>query len=105
LIRVPGPKTAVEALQWVQEAITVVPARYIPSNHIFDQCSARNISIHDAKRAIKSATSCVPYDGQPENDGTCWRITGPDFEGTETSVGVEAFLDHLGKRAILCTVF
>lgn len=103
LIHVPGPANAVDALQWIQEA--VAGGRYIPTNHLFDQCQARHISIHDVKRAIRLATSCVPYNEPPRNGGTCWRVTGPDYDGDDTSVGVEAFQDHLGRRSILCTVF
>ena len=46
----------------------------------------------------------VPENGQL-TDGTAWRITGPDHEGDETSVGVETFVDHLGRRLLIITVF
>jgi len=57
--------------------------------------------------AIKNAKACVPY--VPRNgqltDGAAWRLTGPDHEGEETSVGVETFVDHLGRRLMIVTVF
>jgi hypothetical protein len=36
--------------------------------------------------------------------GTNWRVTGPDSEGEELTIGVEAYQDHLGRRALLITV-
>lgn len=99
----PGPATSSEALQWIQEA--VASGRYIPTNHLFDQCDRRHIKIQDVHRAIRLATDCKPHGDPPKHGGTCWKVTGPDYEGSETTVGVEAFEDTGKRRAALCTVY
>lgn len=99
-----GPTTATEALVWAQEAITA--ARYLTDPHFDRRCRQRNITLRDAQNAIRRALRCAPYaDGTPLAGGTCWRIVGPDLDGEETTVGVEAFEDHLGRRVLLITVF
>ena len=58
------------------------------------------------KRAVALAASCTEYaDRTPIADGTSWRVTGPALDGTAMVVGEEAFTDHLGRRALLITVF
>ena len=102
--RMPGPATEQDALTWIQDALR--NGRYIYTAHFWVRCDDRDISILDVKRAVERAYSCETYkNGKPMNGGTCWRVTGPDFAGDATSIGVEAFTDHLGKRAVLCTVF
>lgn len=83
------------------------PRRYLLDTHVHVRMRDRNISDRSIWYAIKNATSCVPYAperGQLTN-GTAWRISGPDHEGEPTSVGVETFLDHLGRRLMIITVF
>lgn len=60
----------------------------------------------DWKKAIREAISCKPHSGRtPTCGGTNWRVTGPDIDGDELTVAVEAFKDHLGQRTLLITVF
>ncbi len=99
------PKTAAEALVWAQEAM--IARRYIVDAHAYLRKHQRNITDRSVWYAIKNATDCKPY--EPENgpltDGTAWRIIGPDHEEEKTSVGVETFVDHLGRRLMIITVF
>lgn len=99
------PATGPEALAWVQEALT--GRRYVVGTHFMDRLADRDIPWRAAWHAIHNARACAPYapDRGAIAGGSCWRITGPDQEGTATSVGVEAFVDHLGRRALLVTVF
>lgn len=101
------PSTAAEALAWAQEAMTSTPRRYLFDTHVYLRMRDRNVTDRSIWYAIRNAKRCVPY--VPENgqltDGTAWRITGPDHEGDETSVGVETFVDHLGRRLLIITVF
>jgi hypothetical protein len=74
--------------------------------HVYLRLHDRNMTDRSIRFAIKNATSCVPYIPKRQlTDGTPWRITGVDHEGTTTSVGVETFLDHLGRRLMIVTVF
>lgn len=102
-----APKTSAEALAWAQEAMTSTPRRYLMDTHVYRRLSDRNITERSIWFAIKNATACITYvpDRGLLTDGTAWRITGPDHEGDETSVGVETFLDHLGRRLLIITVF
>jgi hypothetical protein len=105
---VTGPPTSpTEALLWAQEAITSVPRRCILDTHAYKRLRQRRISERALWAAIRNATSCVPYvpERGPLADGTSWRITGPDDDGEVTSVGVETFIDHLGRRLLVITVF
>lgn len=101
------PRTATDALAWAQEAMVSTPRRYLLDTHVYRRMRDRNITDRSIWYAIKNATSCAPY--VPESglltDGTAWRITGLDHEQEETSVGVEAFVDHLGRRLLIITVF
>jgi hypothetical protein len=100
---VPGPKTAAEALVWIQTA--VVEEKYIVDQHLIDQCAARKFSVADVKKIIATATQCLEYkDGPNLANGTGWRVCGVDLDGTPGKVGVEAYKDHLGKQVILITV-
>jgi hypothetical protein len=101
----PGPKDAVEALKWVQDAVQA--GRYIPSIHFYERLAERKIDIEDVFSAVDAASTCVVFEqGTPQNGGTCWRVIGKNIDGDqEVAVGVEAFLDHKRRRCILCTVF
>jgi len=60
------------------------------------------------KNIIKKATAtdCESYrEGIPRFGGTCWRVTGPSLDEITTSIGVEVYVDHLGKRLVIATVF
>jgi hypothetical protein len=60
----------------------------------------------EIKQALRTAATCVPYaNRQPTAGGTNWRVTGRTRGDESLTVGVEAFTDHLGKRALLITVF
>ena len=62
--------------------------------------------MRDVKHAVANAASCDVYTGRaPTAGGTNWRATGPDVGRVEMTIGVEAFEDHLGKRALVITVF
>jgi hypothetical protein len=103
-----GPPTnPTDALAWAQEAITSNPRRCIYDTHVYKRLRERRISERSIWYAIRNATSCIVYipDRKPLACGTCWRITGPDAEGEVTSVGVETFVDHLGRRLLVITVF
>ena len=100
---VPGPKTAAEALVWVQEAFAA--ARYIVDPHFQKRCLQRGYSIFDAKKIASTATHCEAYDdGTPLAGGTCWRVSGTALDGAEAKLGVEAFRDHLGRQVIVITI-
>jgi hypothetical protein len=80
-------------------------SRYLLEKHFEDRCEERNFSIFDAKHLIANATRCEPYvTGTPRHGGTCWRIVGPDIDGTLTGLGVELFRDHLGKVIAVVTL-
>jgi hypothetical protein len=99
----PGPSTEAEAVVWIQGALQ--RRLYIIDSHLFKRGRERRFSIHDAKKIIVTATSCVPYlDRTPSADGTCWRLTGTALDGTAAKLGVEAFRDHLGQQIILVTI-
>lgn len=103
-----GPPTSpTDALLWAQEAIAGNPRRCILDTHVYKRLRQRRISERSLWTAIRNATRCVPYAPErgPLASGTSWRITGPDEDGDETSVGVETFLDHLGRRLLIITVF
>ncbi len=100
----PGPTNAADALIWIQEAI--VAGRYLVHPHFAKRCSDRNVGHREWKHAISKATSCTTYrDRAPSNDGTQWRVIGPDLDGDDLTLGCEAFEDHLGRRVLLMTVF
>lgn len=94
-----------EALAWAQEALR--EKRYVVDPHFYKRLQDRNITWRSAWYAIQRATVCVPYEPErgPLAGGTSWRITGTDLSDETTSIGVETFLDHLGRRVLLITVF
>ena len=97
-----GPTTAIDALAWAQEAIAA--SRYLTDPHFDRRC--RQLSEQPVLGQARRASHCAAYaGGTPLAGGTCWRIVGPDLDGEETTVGVEAFEDHLGRRVLLITVF
>jgi hypothetical protein len=66
----------------------------------------RGITAADMKSSIKKATGCEAHAGGiPRFGGTCWRVTGPSLDEIATAIGVEVYVDHLGKRLIVVTVF
>jgi hypothetical protein len=99
------PTTASEALRWAQAAM--LDARYLVDPHMRKRMVQRRVLWRSIWYAVKNATVCVPYapDGGAHLEGTSWRILGVDPEGEELAVGVEAFVDHLGRRILLLTVF
>jgi hypothetical protein len=56
---------------------------------------------------LATATRVLPYEPErgPLAGGTSWRIFGEDFQGEETAIGVETFVDHTGERVLIITVF
>jgi hypothetical protein len=71
-----------------------------------ERCRERDVSIWELKRAIGRAEKCGHYDGrEPTAGGTNWRVFGSLKDGAELTVGVEAFRDHLGRRALIITGF
>jgi len=99
----PGPATSVEALAWIQEAVST--GRYLVDPHFRKRCAQRKFTVFDAKRIIGTASVCEPYEADRVlAGGTSWRLTGTATDGSVAKVGVEAFRDHLGKRVILITI-
>jgi hypothetical protein len=100
-----GPVAAVEALAWIKDAMA--SGRYILDTHyVHERGRTRPVPLADLECAIGTATRCVEYKGRlPRAGGTNWRVVGTDTDGDETTVGVEAFADHLGRRIIVVTVF
>ena len=99
-----GPLAAREALAWIQEALA--SGRYTIDVHFERRCQQRRTSTYEAKLAIARASRCTAYaDRAPLAGGTSWRVVGPDPDGDDLTVGVEAFRDHLGRRALLVTIF
>ena len=93
------------ALQRVKEAITA--GRYIKTKHFEERMGERNVNMFDVHTAIDRSATAVPYpDATPVNDGTCWRIIGPDVDGERTlGLGVEVYAAP--NRTVwitLCTV-
>src|SRR5580704_8454808 len=101
---VPGPKDPAEALTWIQEAVAA--GRYLVHEpHFSRRCVQRNVTLPDWKKAVRQARTCISYGGRDSTcGGTNWRLVGPDVDGDDLTVAVEAFRDHLGKRALLITV-
>jgi len=100
----PGPKTPVAALEWIQKA--VYDGRYHVSIHFRDMLYSRKIEMEDACHAIEVATVCEPYDRDPVHGGTCWRIKAHDIgETKEVWVGCEAFYESKKRKCMLCTLF
>jgi hypothetical protein len=102
-----APTTPEDALRWAKEAIAAKPRRFLLDTHVYVRMAQRDISERSIWHALNNAHTCVAFvpDRPPLTSGTSWRITGPDHEGDETSVGVEAFTDHLGRRLLIITVF
>lgn len=99
-----GPTTADEALKWAREALG--SSRYWVVDHAKVRQRQRDVTAADMKSIIKKATVCEPYTaGIPRFGGTCWRVTGPSLDEIATVVGVEIYVDYLGKRLIIVTVF
>ena len=100
-----GPASAAEALAWIKDAMA--SGRYILDTHYVQKRGrARAVPLSDLKHAIATSVRCMEYEGRsPRAGGTNWRVVGRDTDGEETTVGVEAFEDHLGRRIIIVTVF
>jgi hypothetical protein len=99
------PSSPAAALLWTKEAM--IAGRYLVDPHIQKRMVQRAILWRSLWYAIRSATVCQPY--APDEDahlgGTSWRVIGLDHEGEEINVGVETFVDHLGRRVLLLTIF
>jgi hypothetical protein len=68
---------------------------------------ARNVNMFDVHTVIDRSTIAKPYpEGMPMNDGTCWRVIGPDVDGERTlGLGIEVY--SAPNRTVwitLCTV-
>jgi hypothetical protein len=99
----PGPKTPQDALVWVKDA--TAEGRYIPDPHFEKRCRQRHFSVFDVKHIAATATTCVPYlEAKILAGGTAWRVFGRDSDGDPAALGVEAFLDNLGRRILLITI-
>lgn len=61
----------------------------------------------DVHSAVARCSQVVAYDGEPRNEGTCWRIYGRDTDGDRTiAIGIEAFEGRRSQQWItLCTAF
>lgn len=99
----PGPTDSDDALRWIREAMETGNYRTHP--HFEKRCAERRFSIQDAKRIVRTATSCVSYESAvTHRDGTPWRVFGSDASGDAAMLGVEAYRDHLGERVLLLTI-
>jgi hypothetical protein len=100
-----GPSDAALALVWIRDAVAA--GRYFAQEpHFSKRCRERGVQLDDWKHAIASAPACRPYaDRAPTQGGSVWSVVGTDLDGDALTVSVEAFLDHLGQRALLITVF
>ena len=99
------PPSPAEALGWARDAIA--SGLYVVDEHYFKRCRQRRISPRAWRRVIETASSCEPYAPEhgPLAGGTSWRIVGVDYADDETTVGVETYADHLGRRVLIITVF
>jgi hypothetical protein len=99
------PTVAYEALVWTKEAM--IAGRYLVDPHVRKRMVQRSIEWRSLWYAIKNATVCLPYlpDDGAHLGGTSWRIIGLDHNSEEITLGVETFVDHLGRRVLLLTVF
>ena len=80
--------------------------RYVLDPHFLKRCAERRVTMKDVRAVVRGATRCEPYpDGPILAGGTCWRLFGVALDRVETSIGFEAFQDHLGRRIFLVTVF
>ena len=100
-----GPRSAAVALQRAKEAITA--GRFITTRHFEERMAERNVNMFDVHTAMDRSVEADEYpDGTPVNDGTCWRIIGPDADGERTlGIGVEIYAAP--NRTVwitLCTV-
>jgi hypothetical protein len=100
-----APTNPADVVGWVDDAVQ--NGRHLIDDHYYKRCNQRGLPPQVWKRVLRTMTSCTPYapDRGPLAGGTSWRITGQDFEGAGTAIGVETFADHLGRRAIIITVF
>lgn len=99
------PTNPADAVGWVRDA--VANGQHIVDEHYYKRCHQRRISPRAWRRVVETVISCASY--SPENGplagGTSWRIVGLDYVDEETTIGVETFADHLGRRALIITVF
>jgi hypothetical protein len=65
----------------------------------------RGLNALDVTAAIARAKRCAPYDTMAEHGGTCWGVFGPDNDGRQLAIGVEAFVEEDEQAVILCTAF
>lgn len=100
-----GPRSAAVALQRTKEAITA--GRFITARHFEERMHERRVNMFDVHTAIDRSARAEAYpDGKPVNDGSCWRVIGPDVDGERTlGIGVEVY--SAPNRTVwitLCTV-
>lgn len=100
-----NPTSPADALGWAKAA--AANGRYIVDDHYFKRCQQRRISPRAWRQVLATAKQCLPYvpDRGPLAGGTSWRIIGEDFEGEETTIGVETYVDRSGGRVLIITVF
>jgi hypothetical protein len=99
------PTDPADVVGWVNDAVQ--NGRHLIDGHYYKRCDQRGLPVQVWKRVLRTMASCASYTPErgPLAGGTSWRITGQDFEGEETAIGIETFADHLGRRAIIITVF
>jgi hypothetical protein len=98
------PGNPVDARKWIQEAIR--NSCYTTKQHVFDRLNERGLSMDDLLHAIAHPRQVEFYTEPPRHGGTCWRLFGKDITNSqEVGVGFEAYLDELGRWAVLCTIF
>lgn len=85
----------------------MIDARYLVDPHVRKRMIQRRVLWRSVWYVVKNASLCIPYipEGGAHLGGTSWRILGVDHEGEELAIGVETFVDHLGRRILLLTVF
>lgn len=101
-----GPKSAAaDALQRTKEAITT--GQFITTRHFEERMDERSVDMFDVHTAIDRSERAEEYrDGTPMNGGSCWRVFGPDADGTRTlGIGVEVYrAPNRSAWITLCTV-
>lgn len=98
------PENPVDARKWIQEAVR--SSRYRTTDHVSQRLAQRRLSMDDLLHAIAHPRMLEAYPGMARHGGTCWRLFGPDLDHEqEIAVGIEAYLDDVGRWAVLCTIF
>jgi hypothetical protein len=103
MIRVAGPTTEADALEWTRDAF--LRERFRVTRHFREGMSDHDVEWGDVRNIIEKATRCTAYPGTPKNGGTNWRLLGPKIDGDERGIGVEAYADVDGNWVVLVTTF